>query len=65
MGFYISTSSQLPDGPVCSLDDSFVLTPKPAAGAAVLAQVSIDCQRLEAGFEFAGLGIGLVEIWQD
>ena len=64
MGFYISTSSQLPDGPTCKLDDSFVLNPKPADGAAVLAQVIIDGQRLEAGLEFAGLRIDLVEIWQ-
>ena len=39
------------------------IDPKPAAGAAVLAQVIIDGQRLEAGLEFAGLRIDLVEIW--
>jgi len=40
-----------------------VLTPKPAAGAGVLAQVITEGQRLEAGLEFAGLRIDLVEIW--
>jgi len=62
MGFCISTSSQLPDGSVCSLYDSFVLTPKPAAGAAVLAQEIIEGQRLEAGLEIAGLRIDLLQV---
>jgi hypothetical protein len=63
MRFYITGGARL--GPLLMPWQRTVeeLSPKPAAGAAVLAQVIIKGQRLEAGLEFAGLRIDLVEIW--